>query len=95
MGIVSLSSDGQIIIPAELLAIHNWATGQEWEAIAEGMAEPNAVSDGILLKPKTPFPKTSLSQVAGCLKYQGQPKTLAEMDQAVEQGVKEYSDDRG
>lgn len=86
MSTVSLSDDGQIIIPAELLAIHAWEIGQEWEAIA--------VSNGILLKPKSLFPETSLSQVAGCLKYQGHSKTLEEMDQAVEQGIKEYSNDR-
>jgi hypothetical protein len=43
--------------------------------------------DGILLKPKKPFPETTLAQVAGCLKYGGKPKTLDELEDAIRQGV--------
>ncbi|WP_371416906.1 hypothetical protein [Dolichospermum sp. UHCC 0259] len=47
------------------------------------------MGDGILLKPKKPFKETTLEQVAGCLKYEEKAKTIEEMDEAIEQGIKE------
>ena len=80
-----LSSKGQIIIPKWLRELHNWQVGLEFVVIDTG--------DGILLKPIRPFPQTSLDEVAGCLAYTGQPKTLEEMDAAIEQAVsKEWHD---
>ncbi len=32
--------------------------------------------DGILLKPKTLFNETNISDVAPCLKYKGKPKSI-------------------
>lgn len=83
MEVTRLSSQGQVIIPASLCAAHHWEAGQELMAINVG--------DGILLKPKKPFPKTTLEQVAGCLKYQGPPKTLEDLENAIHQGVMEHS----
>ena len=76
-----LSSKGQVIIPKALRNIHGWEAGQELIVIDTG--------DGILLKPKKPFPETTLQNVAGCLKYQGTPKSLSEMEDAIRQGVAE------
>jgi len=76
-----LSSKGQIIIPKALRNAHRWEVGQEFVAIDTG--------DGILLKPKNPFPETNLEAVAGCLSYQGKPKTIAEMNAAIERGYQE------
>lgn len=80
-----LSSKGQIIIPKAIRALHGWANGQEF--IVE------ETEQGLLLRPYKPLtlPKTSLSQVAGCLKqhYHGKAKTLAEMDEAIAQGIQE------
>jgi antitoxin YefM len=39
------------------------------------------------------FIETKLEDVAGCLKYQGNPKTLDDMDNAIHQGVKELWND--
>ena len=73
---IILTDEGQIPIPDELCAVHNWQAGQELVAIAVG--------DGILLKPKkTPFSRTTLEQVAGCLVYDGPAKTLDEMEDAM------------
>lgn len=55
------------MIPKSLREVHHWEPGQELVAIAMG--------DGILLKPKNPFAKTTLAQAAGCLKYAGVPKS--------------------
>ncbi|MGV0028130.1 AbrB/MazE/SpoVT family DNA-binding domain-containing protein [Phormidesmis priestleyi] len=76
-----LSSNGQVIIPKALRAAHHWKAGQELIAIEVG--------DGILLKPKKPFPETTLAQVAGCLRYQRKPKSLDELEDAIRQGVLE------
>lgn len=66
-----LSSQGQVVIPQSLQDAQGWKAGQELVAIDVG--------DGILLKPKKPFPATKLADVAGCLKYRGQPKNVDEL----------------
>jgi AbrB family looped-hinge helix DNA binding protein len=81
MEITKISNEGQIIIPEQLRKSHGWETGQELIVIDIG--------DGILLKPKKPFIQTNLNEVAGCLKYQGTPKSLEDMDDAICQGVEE------
>lgn len=85
MKTTKMSSKGQVIIPKALREIHHWKEGQELIAIDVG--------DGILLKPKKPFPETTLDLVAGCLKYQGTPKSLEDMEDAIRQGLEELSDD--
>ncbi|MDZ8052192.1 MAG: AbrB/MazE/SpoVT family DNA-binding domain-containing protein [Aulosira sp. ZfuCHP01] len=70
--------EGQVIIPEELLKASGWEIGQELIAINMG--------DGILLKPKKPFAEKTLNDVAGCLKYQGSPKSLEYMNDAICQG---------
>jgi len=79
-----MSSKGQVIIPKALRESHHWEEGQELIAIDLG--------DGILLKPKKPFPETTLDRVAGCLKYRGTPKSLEDMEDAIHQGVEELGD---
>jgi AbrB family looped-hinge helix DNA binding protein len=74
-----LSSKGQVIIPKSLRVAHNWEVGQELIAINLG--------DGILLKAKNPFPETTLEQVAGCLKYNGEPKSLEEIEDGIRKGM--------
>jgi hypothetical protein len=43
----------------------------------------------VLLQPKKTFPVTKLEDVAGCLKYHGEPATLEDMEDAIRQGVEE------
>jgi hypothetical protein len=43
--------------------------------------------NGILLQPKKPFAVTKLEDIAGCLKYDGEPATLENMGDAIGQGV--------
>jgi len=81
MEITKISNEGQVMIPELLRKSHHWEVGQELIAIDMG--------DGILLKPKKPFLETTLADVAGCLKYQGTPKTLEEMDDAIRQSIEE------
>lgn len=81
-----LSSKGQVIIPKSLRVRHHWEPGQELTAIDTG--------DGVLLRPASPFPETSLREVASCLHYKGKAKTLAEMEKAIEKGARESGHDR-
>ncbi len=80
METTKLSSKGQVIIPKPLRTAHHWEAGQELIVIDVG--------DGILLKPKTPFPESNINDVASCLKYKGKAKTLEEMDAAIKKGIK-------
>ncbi len=79
--IIKLSSKGQIVIPKAIRAAHQWEVGQKLELIDTG--------DGILLRPEKPFPQTSIEAVAGILKYSGKPKSLEDMEAAIEKGAKE------
>lgn len=75
-----LSSKGQVIIPKEIRSRHHWEPGQELQAID--------TDDGILLRPASPFPETSIKDVAACLAFSGKPKTLAEMEAAIKKGAR-------
>jgi AbrB family looped-hinge helix DNA binding protein len=81
-----LSSKGQVIIPKSIRDEYQWTTGVEFFVID--------TTDGVLLKPKRPFPPTTIDEVAGCLRCQGTAKTMEEMEQAIQQGVAEQWDDR-
>ena len=87
MQTTKLSSKGQVIIPKPLRIAHHWEPGQKLMAIDAG--------DGILLKPETPFQETTLDEVASCLKYHGKPKSLEDMEKAIQQGAKESARDCG
>jgi AbrB family looped-hinge helix DNA binding protein len=81
MTVVKLSSKGQLVIPATLRAAHQWQTGDEF--ILE------EVDQGLLLKPRKPFPAARLEDVAGSLPYRGPSKTVEEMDEALATWLRE------
>jgi AbrB family looped-hinge helix DNA binding protein len=81
MEITKLSSEGQVLIPKALRDAYHWEAGQELIAIDTG--------DGILLKPKKPFQKTTIEQVLGCLQYHGTPRSIEDMEAAIRKGVQE------
>lgn len=76
-----LSSKGQVIIPKSVRQSHRWSVGQEFIVEETG--------DGILLRPVASFPRTTVDDVAGCLRYAGPPKTLADMEDALKKGIRE------
>ena len=86
MSTTKLSSKGQVIIPKEIRLLHHWEPGQELQAIN--------TDDGVLLTPASPFPETSLREVAACLPYTGRPKTLEEMEEAIKKGARSMKRDR-
>ncbi len=80
MNTTKVSSKGQVIIPKPLRVAHHWETGQELEVVDVG--------NGILLKPKTPFDETDIGDVASSLKYEGSSKSIADMNAAIQKGIK-------
>ncbi len=81
-----LSSKGQVIIPRQVRAAHQWESGQELEVIDAG--------DGVLLKPKKPFPETTLAEVAGSLGFHGKTRTMEDMEEAIRRAARESERDR-
>ena len=81
MNTTTLSSKGQIIVPKQVRVAHNWQAGLAFSVID--------MEDGIFLKPKRPFPTTTVEEVAGFLAYDGAAKTVEEMETAVQQGIAE------
>lgn len=75
MDLTHLSDAGEIVIPKSIRDAHHWEVGQEFLVIE--------TEDGILLKPNKVFPRTSLDQVAGCLRYTGEPKSLEDFEEAI------------
>ena len=86
-----LSSKGQVIIPKTIRETYRWAMGQEF-IVQEFIVEDTG--EGILLRPKSPFPRTTLEEVAGCLKYGGPSKMLEQMEDAIRKAVQEQWRDR-
>lgn len=80
METTKLSSKGQVIIPKALRASHNWEAGLEL-VVTE-------VDGGILLRPKEPFEQTTLEDVAGCMAFQGKPKSQEDIDAAMRKAAK-------
>lgn len=76
----TLSSKGQIIIPKPVRDAHHWRPGTE--LIVESFA------DGILLRPRNPFPATQLDAGIGCAGYSGPAKTLTEIEQGLMEAVR-------
>lgn len=67
----TLSSKGQIIIPSALRIAHHWEAGTEFVIVD--------TRDGMLLKPRQPFPTTCLEDGLGCAGYIGPAKSLEEI----------------
>jgi AbrB family looped-hinge helix DNA binding protein len=80
MSTTRLSSKGQVIIPKVLRSRHHWEPGQELVAID--------TEDGVLLRPASAFPVTTLREVAACLPFPGKAKTLEDMEAAIKAGAK-------
>ena len=79
-----LSTKGQIILPKGIRDSRAWTAGTEFTV--------EDTADGVLLRPVTQFKETDLSEVAGCLRFKGRPKTIAQMKAAVAKEVKRRHD---
>lgn len=71
----TLSTKGQVILPADIRRRLRWQPGTRLSV--------EETPDGILLRPAPLFPPTTPEQVFGCLRYRGAPKTLEDMQAGV------------
>lgn len=76
-----LSTKGQVILPKAVRDERGWKPGTKLTV------EPTP--DGVLLKPEPLFPPTTNDEVFGCLKWEGAPKSLEEMDAAIDDMIRE------
>jgi len=81
MHIIRLSSKGQLVLPASLRNAHRWGAGDEFVV--------EEVPEGLLLRPRKPFPAARLDEVAGSLRHAGAAKSIEAMDAAIAATVRE------
>jgi AbrB family looped-hinge helix DNA binding protein len=74
-----LSTKGQVILPKSIRDSRDWRPGTTLTV--------EETSDGVLLRPAGRFPRTRIEDVAGCLRFKGKAKTLAQMDAAIGEEV--------
>lgn len=78
MLVTRMSIKGQVVIPSDIRAARAWEPGLEFEV--ENRPE------GVLLRPRSQFPRTTVADVVGCAGYEGPRRSLAEMRHAVPPG---------
>jgi AbrB family looped-hinge helix DNA binding protein len=71
----TLSTKGQIILPAAVRRRRNWNAGTRLTV--------EETPDGVLLRPAPLFPASTPEQVFGCLRHSGEPKTLEDMQEGI------------
>ena len=76
----TLSTKGQVILPKTIRDQRRWKAGTR--LTIEDTAE------GVLLKPTPAFPSTAPGAAFGILRYKGKPKTIKDMNAAIEAEVK-------
>jgi AbrB family looped-hinge helix DNA binding protein len=84
MEVTKLSTKGQVILPKAIRDSRAWDVGTEFTV--------EDVGEGILLRPLHRIRETTLDQVAGCLKYTGPRKSIAQMNASIAQQVKKRHD---
>jgi AbrB family looped-hinge helix DNA binding protein len=70
-----ISSKGQVVLPKSLRESQKWESGTELAV--------EAMDGGVFLRALQPFPGTTIDRVFGCLKYNGKPKKVSEMNRAI------------
>lgn len=80
---LTLTPEGHLVLPKAILHTQQWKAGMQLTLIE--------TNNGFLLKPQKNVKKTTVEEVAGCLRYSGTPKTLEDMEAAIATGVKEHS----
>jgi AbrB family looped-hinge helix DNA binding protein len=86
METTTLSTKGQIVLPKDLRTSRGWGPGTRFRI--------EATTEGVLLRPARPFPRTTLDQVAGCLKPKRKLRlrTDSQMHAAIAREVKRRHD---
>lgn len=82
-----VSTKGQVILPKAVREERHWGPGTR--LVVESTPE------GVLLKPAPVFPPTRPEDVFGCLRHDGPPITLEEMEEAIQAELRRrYDRDR-
>lgn len=71
-----VSTKGQVILPKEIRDALKWEAGTKLTV--------ENTKDGVLLKAEPLFKPTTIDEVAGCLRYDGSPVSLEDMESAIE-----------
>ncbi|MXY90049.1 MAG: AbrB/MazE/SpoVT family DNA-binding domain-containing protein [Gammaproteobacteria bacterium] len=72
---ITVSTKGRIVLPKSI------CRAQDWKAGTRLLVENGP--DGVLLRVVPHFPETRPEQVFGCLSYEGEAKSVAEMDAGI------------
>ncbi len=80
MSSTTLSSKGQIVIPAHVRQPHGLMPGMTFEV--------EAVEGCIILRPTSEVRRTTLEELVGCTGYSGPPRTLEDMERGIAAGVR-------
>jgi AbrB family looped-hinge helix DNA binding protein len=75
MSTTRMSTKGQVIIPKDIRDASGLAPGATFTVTQRG--------GDIVLSPTKPFARRTIEQIAGILRYDGPPVTLAEMDEGI------------
>jgi len=76
----TVSTKGQVILPKVVRERRHWDAGTRLEVEER--------DDGVLLKPAPLFPPTKPDDVYGSVKYSGPPRSIEDMNAAIEAEVK-------
>lgn len=76
-----LSTKGQLIIPREIRNRLGWHPGMKLLIESQG--------DCVVIRPLKEVPESTFEELAGCTGYDGPPRTLEEMDEAIVRGARE------
>jgi AbrB family looped-hinge helix DNA binding protein len=82
-----LSTKGQVIIPKTFRAANRWEPGLELTVTDTGK--------GLLLRPKLPFNRSRLEEVAGMLSGKVKPKSEAQFRAALRDAIRKKWRGRG
>ena len=78
-----LSPKGQIVIPHRIRQQLGWETGLRFEV------EP--IEGGIALRPIKELVPTTVEEAYGCLHYQGETKSLTDMEEGIRRGARKQA----
>lgn len=81
----TVSTKGQVILPKAIRDALKWDAGTRLSV--------ENTKDGVLLKARPLFRPTTIDEVYGCLKYDGPPLSIEEMDAAIVREAKRRAGD--
>jgi AbrB family looped-hinge helix DNA binding protein len=81
METTKLSSKGQVVLPKSIREELDWPVGTDL------LIERR--DDSVMLRRKDSVKPTTIDEVAGCLKYEGPPISLKDMERAIDEEMRE------